>query len=335
MKNRKGEKDMNALASRAGKDIKEMAAILAAYPTPDKWTPEMKAQAVQFAALLDAAQKMIATASIVGIDYTAEKRTFLENAGKTASKHTRAAYRAGLDRLEVWATAQAINILELTPAQADDFIYSLRNEKSENTGKENSPATVRLTTAAASSFFTWIHRRHNAIDNPFRGSNARPGRKPVKRIEIPSAAEIETIIRKLPADLAAAVSVMAYRGLRAGALPSLSITGGRFTGHSKGKSITGELPAAALDIIKAAALPLRGPFAGILPNTLEKRIARAIEKLCKIGEVKAPYSAHDLRHFYAVTEYRKDKDIYRVSKLLGHASIQITENYLRGLGEAE
>jgi hypothetical protein len=147
----------------------------------------------------------------------------------------------------------------LTPAQADDFIYSLRNEKSEKAGKENSSATVQLTTAAASSFFTWIHRRHTAIENPFRGSNARPRRKPVKRIEMPAAAEIETIIRELPADLAAAVSVMAYRGLRAGALPSLSITGGRFTGHSKGKDITGELP--------VAALPLWGPFTGILPKS--------------------------------------------------------------------
>jgi hypothetical protein len=52
-----GRKNMNALATRAGKDIKEMAAILAAYPAPDKWTPEMKAQAVQFAALLDTAQR--------------------------------------------------------------------------------------------------------------------------------------------------------------------------------------------------------------------------------------------------------------------------------------
>jgi len=38
-----------------------------------------------------------------------------------------------------------------------------------------------------------------------------------------------------------------------------------------------------------------------------------------------------LRHFYALTEYTKTKDIYNVSKLLGHASIAITEVYLRGL----
>ena len=54
-----GEINMTALANRAGNDIKEMAAILAAYPTPDKWTQAQRNQAVQFAALLDTAQKMI------------------------------------------------------------------------------------------------------------------------------------------------------------------------------------------------------------------------------------------------------------------------------------
>jgi site-specific recombinase XerC len=302
-----------------------MAAILATYPAPDKWTPEMKNQAVNFAALLDTAQKMISAASLAGVNYEKEKAVFLANAGKTESAHTRTAYRAGLNRLENWTAAQGINILELTPAQADDFIYSLRGNRAA--------ASIRLDTAAASSFFTWIHRRHTAIENPFRGSKARPAKKAVKKIEIPAAGEVKTIVRELPAWLAAAAAVMAYRGLRGGALPSLTITGGRFTGHSKGKDIAGELPPAALDAIKIADLPLRGPFAGVKENTLEQRIKRAIAKLHKDGKVKAGYSCHDLRHFYAVTEYRKDHDIYRVSKLLGHASIQITETYLRGLGE--
>ena len=317
---------MIELAARAGNEIKEMAAILANFPAPDKWTPEMKAQAVNFAALLNTAQKVIAAANVAGIDYSAEKQTFLENAGQTKSTHTRTAYQSGLTRLETWAARQGVNILELTPAGADDFIYSLR---------DRAAASIRLDTAAASSFFTWLHRRHTAIDNPFRGTKARPVKKAAKKIEIPAAPEIETIIRELPRYEAAAAAIMAYRGLRAGALPSLSISGGKFTGHSKGKDITGTLLPAALGAIKAAGLPLRGPFAGVLPNTLEKRISRGIEKIYKAGKIKAAYSCHDLRHFFALTEYRKNKDIYRLSKLLGHASIQVTEHYLKGLGEVE
>jgi site-specific recombinase XerD len=321
----KGEKDMSVLATRAGEDIKEMVAILAAYPAPDKWTVEQRNQAVNFAALLDTAQKVIAAKNLAGIDYRAEKEIFLENSGKTASGHTQTAYRAALGRLDVWAEWQKINPMELTPAQADGFIYSLRGERAS--------ASIRLDVSAASSFFTWLERRHAGIKNPFRGTKARPAKKAIKKLEIPSIEEVEIILRELPLGMAAAVAVMAYRGLRAGALPGLSITGGKFTGHSKGKDINGELPAQALEAIKKAGLPLRGPFAGELSNTLEKRIARAVEKLHKAGKVRGAYSAHDFRHFYAVTEYRKDKDIHRVSKLLDHASIQVTETYLRGLGE--
>jgi len=125
------------------------------------------------------------------------------------------------------------------------------------------------------------------------------------------------------------------RRLRAGILPDLSIAGDKFFGHSKGQNVSGALPAKVLETIKTASLPLRGPFAGELVNTLEKQIARGIEKLHKAGKIQAAYSCHDFRHFYAISEYRRDRDIHRVSGLLGHVSIQITETYLRGLGEVE
>jgi len=318
---------MTALTTRAAANIQDMAEILAAYPTPDKWTQEQKTQAVQFAALLNTAEKMISAANLAGIDYASERDTFLKNAGKTKSAHTRAGYRNALIRLDEWTARQKVNPLELTPAQADDFIYSIRGNRA--------PASIRLDISAASSFFTWLERRHAGVKNPFRGTKARPGKKAVRNFAIPTEQEVKTITTKLSAPLAAAAAVMAYRGLRAGALSTLTISGDRVTWHSKGKDYAGHIPAAVLDAIKAASLPLRAPFTGILTNTLEKRIARAIEKLHKVGKVSDCYSCHDLRHFFAITEYRKDKDIHRVSGLLGHASIQITENYLKGLGEVE
>jgi site-specific recombinase XerD len=318
---------MSKIALKAEEELRDMAAILAAYPSPDKWTREQKAQAVQFAALLDTAQKLITGAGIAGIEYQTEKETFLENAGRTGSVNTRMGYCAALARLDAWAARQNLNPLEITPTQADDFIYSLRGDRSA--------ASIRLDVSAASSFFTWLERRHAGIKNPFRGTKARPANKRVKAVVIPSEAEVETLVQELPKDLAAAVSIMAYRGLRVGILPTLSIAGDRFYGSSKGKDIAGRLDGATLAIVKAAGIPLRKPFAETLPNTLEKRIARAIGKLHVQGKVQAGYSAHDLRHFFAVTEYRKNKDIYRVSRLLCHASLQVTEIYLKGLGEIE
>jgi site-specific recombinase XerD len=332
MERKKGKgENMNAIAKRiAGTpaaNVQDMAIRIAREaPTLADLNADQLEQIARIVMTQRLTQELNAAANLAGIDYGAEREAFLNNAGRTKSKHTARAYGAGLDRLEAWASTKGISALELTPAQADDFVYSLQGRAA---------ASVRLDTAAASSFFTWLHRRHSAIDNPFRGSKARPAKKAVKKIEIPTAPEVETIIRELPAYEAAAAAIMAYRGLRAGALPTLSISGGRFAGHSKGKDIAGEMPTAAMGAIKAATLPLRGPFAGIKANTLEQRIIRAVAKLNKAGKVQAPYSCHDLRHFYATAEYRKDKDIHRVSKLLGHASIQITETYLRGLGEIE
>jgi translation elongation factor EF-4 len=85
MKSSKEERDLNAIAARAGNGIKEMAEILAAFPAPEKWTQKQKAQAVQFAALLDAAQNVIRAKAMAGIDWQKEKEIFLSNAGRTRS----------------------------------------------------------------------------------------------------------------------------------------------------------------------------------------------------------------------------------------------------------
>jgi hypothetical protein len=302
METRRG-KDMNAVAKRitetpAG-NWQEMAVrIKNEAPTLAELSSEQLEQIARIAMtqrLTDDFKKKI---DIAGIDFKAEKELFLSTAGKTQSVHTRIAYRTGLERLETWAAVKGIAVLELTAAQADDFIYSLRNEKNNKTGNDKSPATVRLNTAAVSSFFTWIHRRHNVIENHFRGTNALPGKKASRTLAVPSADEVRYIIDSLPSDMAAAVSLMAYRSLRAGALPTLSISGERCTYRSKGKDYAGKLPPKTLRAVKAAGLPLRSPFAGILANTLEKRIARVIAKLHKEGKLEAPYSAHDFRHFF-------------------------------------
>jgi site-specific recombinase XerD len=210
--------------------------------------------------------------------------------------------------------------------RADDFIYGMKGEAAA--------ATVRRVIAACSSFFTWPERRHEGIKNPFRGTKARPVRKTEKALAIPNAAEVKKILAALPAYEAAAVSVMAFRGLRIGGLPGMEITGSRFKTRSTGKNISGELPSNALAAIQKADAPdKRRPFDGITQEALARRIEYRIGKLHYAAKIKAAYSCHDFRHFYAVTEWNKDKDIKRLQELLFHSGIQVTDQYLRGLGE--
>ncbi|MDR2534621.1 MAG: tyrosine-type recombinase/integrase [Treponema sp.] len=84
-----------------------------------------------------------------------------------------------------------------------------------------------------------------------------------------------------------------------------------------------------------AGLELRSPFVGLTDTRIENRVIYHTRKLHKSSKIQAVYSAHDFRHYFAITEYSKNKDIYRVSKLLGHAGIRVTETYLKGLGVIE
>jgi integrase len=184
----------------------------------------------------------------------------------------------------------------------------------------------------------YLARRYEAIENPFRGTRVRTAMERVKELKVPTRKEVETIIKKLDKYDSSAVGIMAYRGLRAGALPTLEKKGGRYYGSSKGKALEEngikgiELPEQCIELMKEAELDEKYPYKGIKSNTLECRIRGGIKKLYKAGEVSYIYSCHDFRHYYAKEEYEKTKDIYRVSKkLLSHTSVTITEGYLRSL----
>ncbi|MDR0472839.1 MAG: site-specific integrase [Treponema sp.] len=278
---------------------------------------------------------MIAAAEIGGIDYGAKKGTFLSYA---RSAHTRRAYASALDRLEAWASRKEINPLELNAAKADQFIHDMKAG-----GK--AAATTRRDIAAISAFYSFLERETDGrVKNPIRGKKQRPAKENKKDVIIPTPADYLTTIAELPDIERAIVITLAMRGLRAGALPGLELRG-KYHGKSKGKALTENnapgitLPKEALEAIHAAGLDFKKPFAWTTrqgkpnsANAIESRVNFQIEKLYTAGKIRAAYSCHDFRHYFAVREYEKNKDIFRLSKLLNHAGIQITQIYLRSLG---
>jgi site-specific recombinase XerD len=260
-------------------------------------------------------------AKIANINYKQEKSIFIMSSSRSGSEYTQISYLKALKELERYTKKNGLNILQLSPAQADNFIYSL-------TG---SPNGKNLIIAGVSSFYSYLERRYSVIKNPIRGTKARPAKKAVKEIEIPSEIELFTILNELPELEKTAVYIMAYRGLRIGALKELKIWGNKYQSVSKGKNIFGEFPIEILTNIKNTDLNNKTPFTALTTNALKLRIYRATLKLQKEGKIQAAYSAHDFRHYFAVSEYQKDRDIYKLSKLLDHTNISITEGYLKGL----
>jgi site-specific recombinase XerC len=264
-------------------------------------------------------------ADLARIDYPAERDRFLQRASRTGSRHTLRSYRTALGRLEVWCSKERIAPLELTPALADDFI---ENEKADG----GSPATVQLRVAAASSFWTWLERRHTELRNPFRGTRSRPAKKARRALAVPLDVEVRLLEAQAEPELAAAIVMMGQGGLRVGALPGMSITGNRWISTTKGKEQSGKVPAEAREAITRAGLPLRSPFAGLTAAAIADRFRRLAIKLHGAGKLQARYSVHDLRHAFAVRRYLECCDIYAVKTALHHAGVGVTERYLRSLG---
>ena len=140
---------------------------------------------------------------LVNINYKMERDIFLQ---VKVSESTQYLYLRSLKQLEKYTKKNGFNILQITPKQLDDFIFSL----------DGSPNTKNLIISGISSFYSFMERRHSVIKNPVRGTKSRPKKKTVKELEIPDEMEIFTILNSLPELEKLAVSIMCYRGLRVG-----------------------------------------------------------------------------------------------------------------------
>jgi len=252
------------------------------------------------------------------VDLVKLQETFL---ARQKSAHTRRAYESALTLLTMWAQRAGVHILEMKPRHADAFIASL----------EGSASSIRLKVAVASSFFAFLTREtENRVTNPFRGTRARPKRQTSAPL-VPTDDDAKSLLTASEGSLHAAILCMVEHGFRIGALPTLEIWGVRYKASSKGKQLAGELSSETIEAIKAAGLDPRHPWAETNQENIRDAFRYLARTLYRKGIMKAPYSVHDLRHYYAIKQYREKHDIYLLKTLLGHSSIQVTETYLRGI----
>lgn len=255
---------------------------------------------------------------VARIDLAAKQATFL---ARYKSPHTRQAYRAALESLSAWAQRAELPLLDLKPRHADAFIASC-------TG---APSSIRLCVAAASSFYTFLDREtEGRIRNPFLGTRLRPTRASATPF-VPSPADVDQLLEAAQGDLKAACIAILDHGFRVGALPTLQIWGLRYQGTSKGKEIVGTLTERAKSAIAEASLDPKAPWLGTNADSLRNRFQYLSKRLYAEHRITSVFSIHDLRHYFAIQHYRTHHDIYALKLLLGHASIQVTEHYLKGM----
>ena len=264
-------------------------------------------------------------ADLEKIPYRQERALFIQRSSRTGSERTRKLYAGALDRLDDWCKRQGFATLQLTPARGDDWIESLKAE-----GK--APSTVNLDVAAASAFWTWMERRHTELRNPFRGTRARPPKKPKRKLQVPIDTEVRVIENAATGWLKAAVVLMSQSGLRAGRSlrcvsldrPSLALP--------KARNSVAACPRKHGRLSRRQGYPCAPRLETRHVWQVEDAFRYLTKKLHAEKKIEARYLGHDLRHAFAVRIYEATHDVYQVEKALGHANVGVTETYLRSLG---
>lgn len=266
------------------------------------------------------------------IDYETEKENFFKQCSKTKSNHTKRQYKNGLNKLEEYCNMNNKNILFIKAREADDFITEVNSSELSN-------LSVRALVSSCSSFFSFLERRYPFMKNPFRGTKTRPPVKNKKRLEVPSKKEIELIIKDISDPLIkAAVIFIMECGVRVGALPKLEIRNNptgthscKYYSYSKGKEISWRVTDKVIKLLKQNNLSFNNPFKNKSSEVIRNIFYRSSKRLYNQGKIKAAYSIHDIRHYFAVTLYKQTKDIELIRQALNHSSIAITGIYLKSL----
>ena len=259
------------------------------------------------------------------IDYETEKENFFKQCSKTKSNHTKRQYKNGLNKLEEYCKMNNKNILFIKAREADDFITEVNSSELSN-------LSVRALVSSCSSFFSFLERRYPFMKNPFRGTKTRPPVKNKKRLEVPTKKEIELIIKDISDPLIkVAIIFIMECGVRVGALPKLEIRNNKYYSYSKGKEISWKVTDKVIKELKKNNLSFDKPFKNKSSEVIRNIFYRSSKRLYQQGKIKAAYSIHDIRHYFAVTLYKQTKDIELIRQALNHSSIAITGIYLKSL----
>jgi site-specific recombinase XerD len=265
-------------------------------------------------------------------------------------------YVQKLELFAEWCDQEQIDLENLKASHVRRFIEGLRSRTNQQTGKTISSYTLRGYAQVIKGFLNWCAKED--------GLEELVSEKTPKRIELPrvDAKVIETFtpdqIKRLFAACEkeftqtltmrdkAILSVLLDTGIRASELVGLTLDNVFLSAQDAYIRVFGKgRKEREVGLGKEARIALhryitRYRQAGkeeqhvflsrftqpLTVNGLDQVIYR-LGEWARISGVRC--SAHTFRHTYAVSYLQAGGDVYKLSRLLGHTGVQVTENYLK------
>jgi site-specific recombinase XerD len=266
----------------------------------------------------------------VAIHVDAELERFISQCSRTGSKATQFNYRSSIERFKGYFAMSGKDILHAKTIDADNYITYLN-------GDCLSANSIRNTVAGIRCFYTYLSRHYDCMKNIFIGVKL-PKNVNSKLTIIPDIIELGEIIkyvRERNPKMACLVELIIRKGFRCGAFEQMTVyRSGRFSTITKGKKFTGCFDEYEMKLIRKNFGNITSDtavFAEMTSVKVRRLFLHYTASMLDLGLIRDSYSLHDLRHYFASTEYRKNKDIYALSHKLNHSNIAVTGTYLTTL----
>ena len=311
-------------------DFQALSTILSQEVDLNELNQDQLKKIMQLVNIDDLKNQFVNKKQIAKFDHIKVFESFLKHTGRdinNKSQHTAEIYTRYLKEFFNYIDDRSMHILEVDRKNANEYVNHL-------TAQTTAPATKRIKINIIKAYYNYLQHELDLINkNPFTRIKT-PKHAPASDTHILTETEIKNLknyyktakhhnaIEPSRAMLII-IDLLIDTGLRVGAVETLKHAGGNtYKYFSKGK-------AGAVKVNDKLSKQLETID---LTAWNRARIQRQLDQASKMLKVsRSIYTPHNFRHYFAVKEYRKNKDVYKLKELLNHSSIVITENYLKTL----
>ena len=228
-----------------------------------------------------------------------------------------------------------IQIFALWNSNKEVFKETVIQYKNELITRGLSPSSINSKLSALNGLFKYLEHPEYCVKflkiqrKVFQSENKELTRKEYEKL-------VQTAYERNKEQLALILQTIGATGIRVSELKYITketVLNGRADIHLKGKErvilIPKSLKKKLLDFIKRNNIEQEVFITKNGTSIDRKQIWRQMKALCKLAHIdESKVFPHNLRHLFAVTFYKQNKDIAKLADVLGHSSINTTRIYL-------